>query len=216
MLDIHVPRSSEHNMTNASRLVTGLTNLYSFDQIAGWDSSATAEVASIQVTLSSLEPKQQALSRALEQEKRDHQAKSFFVRLFANRQERTRLLGEQTRLANEKAQLELFLSQLETAIDFTPNSADDLAEMLREFKQRKKELQSEKKALDAQMASIRVEARQRTVDTIPGKYGTWDRRNIRLQKEAALQPHESDKAAVVRQIVYLDRMITWLERFKSN
>ena len=87
--------------------------------------------------------------------------------------------------------------------------------MLTEFRQRRKELQIEKRSLDSQMTGIRVEARRKTAYTDPGKSGTWSRRQIRLEKEAALGPHETEKAGVVRQIVYLDRLITWLERFKS-
>jgi hypothetical protein len=64
------------------------------------------------------------------------------------------------------------------------------------------------------MTAIRVEARQQTAVATPGKYGKWDRRQIRLNKEAALQPHENEKAAFDRQIIKLDRIMAWLERFK--
>ncbi len=214
MIDIHVPASREHNTANASQLVTDLANLRSFEEIAEWDKRATVEVENIRATLRAIKSKQQGLFQALEQEKREHEAKSFLVRLFAGRQERMRLLAEQPRLAKEKAQIEGLVDQFEAAIDFTPDSPDDLKELIKECKQRKKELLTEKKAVYAQMASIRVEARQKTVDTIPGKYGKWNRRQIRLEKESALQPHENEKAAIERQIIKLDRVIIWLERFK--
>jgi hypothetical protein len=85
--------------------------------------------------------------------------------------------------------------------------------LLEECKQQKKELQTEKKAVNAQMSSIRVEARQQTANTNYGKYGKGDRLRIRLNKEAALKPQESQKTGIERQITNLDQLIVWLERF---
>lgn len=215
MLEIQVPASREHDMAHANELLMALGDLYTFEQIAVWDKNATAEAERIQGTLAEIQGKQQALSQAIQQEQRDHAAKGFLSRLFASRQERKRFLDELARLAKESARLQSFLSEFQTTIDFTPNSPADLKDMLTEFKQRRKELQIEKRGLDSQMAGIRVEARRKTTYTDPGKPGAWSRRQIRLEKEAALGPHETEKAGLLRQIVYLDRMIAWLERFKS-
>ena len=124
------------------------------------------------------------------------------------------MLAEQIRLAKEQEQIENLIDQFENAIDFTPDSLNDLKELIKECKIRKKELQIDKKSINTQMASIRVDARQQTTNTISGKYGTWDRRKIRLNKESSLRPHESEKAAIERQIIKLDQIIIWLERLK--
>jgi chromosome segregation ATPase len=214
MIDIQIPKSKEYDTAHASLLATTLKNLRSFDEIAEWDKKATAEIDIMRSILKTIEDKQQRIVRSLEQEKQEHATKSFLARLFASRKEQKQLLAEQSLLTKEKVQIEGLIDQFESAIDFTPDSPNDLKELIKECKQRKKELQTEKKAVSAQMASIRVEARQRTADSIPGKYGKWDRRQIRLNKESALGPHESEKAGIERQIIKLDQIIVWLERFK--
>jgi chromosome segregation ATPase len=189
MIDIQIPKSKEYDTAHASLLATTLKNLRSFDEIAEWDKKATAEIDIMRSILKTIEDKQQRIVRSLEQEKQEHATKSFLARLFASRKEQKQLLAEQSLLTKEKVQIEGLIDQFESAIDFTPDSPNDLKELIKECKQRKKELQTEKKAVSAQMASIRVEARQRTADSIPGKYGKWDRRQIRLNKESALVLH---------------------------
>ena len=214
MIDIQVPALKEYNATNANSLATEIKNLRNLDEIAEWDKKATAEIEIMRSSLRAIEGKQQNITQSLALEKQEHEAKPFLSKLFDGRKEQKRLLAEQTRLASESTKIENLIDQFETAIDFTPDSPDDLKELIKECKQRKKELQTEKKAVSAQMTSIRVEARQRNANTISGKYGKWDRRSIQLNKESALKPHESEKASIERQIIQLDRIIVWLERFK--
>jgi chromosome segregation ATPase len=204
----------EYNTANAGLLATEIGNLRTFDQIAEWDKKATAEIEAMRSISGTVEGKLQNIALALAQEKQAHESKSFFARLFDGRNEQKRLLVEQARLTRERTQIENLIDQFEAAIDFTPNSMDDLKELIKECKRRKKELQTEKKAISTQMTSIRVEARQQTASTVSGKYGSWDRRQIRLNKEAALRPHETQKAAIERQIIKLDQIVIWLERFK--
>ena len=214
MIDIQVPALKEYNTANARLLATEIKNLRTFDEIAEWDKKATAEIEAMRSMLRTIESKLQNFIQALALEKQEHESKSFLAKIFDGRKEQKRLLAEQARFARENAQIENLIDQFETAIDFTPDSLDDLKELIKECKQNKKELQTEKKAVHAQMASIRVDARQRATSTISGKYGKWDRRQIQLNKESALQPHESEKAAIERQIIKLDQIIVWLERFK--
>ena len=213
MIDIHIPASLEYNTANASLLATALKNLQHFDEIDGWNKKAMAEVEVMHSILRAIEEKQQKPSRMLSQEQQEHEAKPFLAKLLDGRKEQKRWLAEQSRLAREKAQIENLIDQFESAIDFTPDSPDELKELLEECKQQKLELQTEKKAVNAQMSSIRVEARQQTANTNYGKYGKGDRRRIRLNKESALRPQESQKTAIERQITKLDQMIIWLERF---
>ncbi len=214
MIDIEVPLLKEHDTSNVRQLVSDLKGLHNFDDIAQWDKRTTDEIDHIRSTIRSVEAKQQQVNQNIEQARRNHLAKPFLARLFSSRQEEKQLATEQVRLTREKSLLEELADQLEAAIDFTPDSPDDLKELIKECRQRKKELQAEKKAVSAQMTAIRVDARQKTATTASGKYGKWDRRRIRLDKEAALGPREDQKAALERQIVNLDRTVAWLERFK--
>jgi chromosome segregation ATPase len=214
MIDIHIPASLEYDTANASLLATMLKNMHSLAEIAGWNKKATAEIKSMHSILLAIEEKQQKVTRFLSQEQQEHEAKTFLPRLFGGRKEQKRWLAERSRLAREKAHIESLIDQFESVIDFTPDSLDELKDLIEECKGQKLELQTEKKAVNAQMSSIRVEARQQTANTNYGNYGKGDRRRIRLNKESALGPQESQKKAIERQIKELDQRITWLERFE--
>jgi chromosome segregation ATPase len=213
MIDIHIPTSLEYNTANARLLATAIKKLCSFNEIDAWDKKATAEIEILHSVLKAIEGKQQTVVQVISQEQQEHKAKSFLPKLFDGRKEEKRWLAEKSRLAREKAQIEKAIDQFESAVDFMPDSLDDLKELLEECKQQKKELLTEKKAVNAQMSSIRVEARQQTANTNYGNYGKGDRRRIRLNKDAALRPQDSQKKTIGRQITELDQIIIWLERF---
>ena len=213
MIDIHIPASLEYDTTNARLLATAIKNLRSFDEIAKWDKKVMAEVEALHSILKAIEGKQQTAIQVISQEQQEYKAKSFLTKLFDRRKEQKRWLAEQSRLAREKAQIENVIDQFESAIDFMPDSLDDLKELLEQCKQQKKELLTEKEAVDAQMASVRVEAKQQTANTNYGKYGKGDRRRIRLNKDALLRPQHDQKTAIEGQITELDQIIVWLERF---
>jgi chromosome segregation ATPase len=214
MIDIHIPVSLEYNTANASLLATALKNLHSFDEIAEWNKKAMAEEEVMHSILRAIEEKQQTAVQGLSLAQQEHKAKSFINKLFDASKEQKRWLAEQSRLAREKAQIENLIDQFESAIDFLPDTFDDLKELINKCKQQKEDLLTEKKAVNAQMSSIRVDAKQQTANTNYGKYGKGDRRRIRLNKDSALRPQESQKKAIERQIIQLDQIIIWLERFE--
>ena len=214
MIDIHIPASLEYDTANASRLATAIKNMRSFEEITEWNNKAKAEVKVMHTILSKIEEKQQKVTSILSEEQQEHEAKAFFSKLFGYRKEQKQWLVEQSRLAREKAHIESLIEQFESVIHFTPNSPDELKELIEECKKQKIELLTEKKAVNAQISSIRADARQQTANTNYGNYGKGDRRRIRLNKESALRPAESQKTAIKRQVTELDQIITWLERFK--
>ena len=213
MINIHIPASLEYKTANASGLATAITNLRSFDEIAEWDKKAIVEVEALHSILKAIEGKQQTAIQAISLELQEHKAKSFLTKLFDRRKEQKRWLAEQSRLAREKAQIENVIDQFESVIDFMPVSLDELKKLLEQCKQQKKELLTEKEAVNAQMASVRVEAKQQTANTNYGKCGKGDRRRIRLNKDAALRPQDNQKKDIERQVTELDQTIVWLERF---
>jgi chromosome segregation ATPase len=213
MIDIHIPASLEYNTANANLLASAIKNLRSFDEIAEWDKKAMAEVEALHSILKSIEGKQQTAIQVISREQQEHEAKSFLTKIIDRRKEQKRWLAEQARLAREKAQIENVIDQFKSAIDFMPDSLDELRKLLEECKQQKEELLTEKKAVNVQMSSIRVDAKQQTANTNYGNYGKGDRRRIRLNKDAALRPQESQKTAIERQIKELDQIIIWLEKF---
>ena len=214
MINIHVPASIEYNTTNARLLATALKNLHGFDEIAEWNKKATVEIEAMHPILKAIEEKQQKVTGILSQEQQEHETKPFLNKLFGGRKEQKRWLAEQSRLAREKAHIESLIDQFKSVIDFMPGSLDEIKGLIEECKHQKSELLAEKKAVNTQMSSIRTEARQQTANTSYGEYGKGDRRRIRLNKESALRPQESQKSAIGRQINELDQTINWLERFQ--
>jgi chromosome segregation ATPase len=214
MIDIHIPASIEYNTTNASLLAIALKNLHGFDEIAGWNKKAVAEVQVMHAIVSAITEKQQKVTGTLSQEEQDHETKPFLSKLLDGRREQKRWLSEQARLAREKAHIENLIDQFESVVDFMPGSPDEIKGLIEECKQQKSELQTEKKAVNAQMSSIRVDAKQQTANTNYGNYGKGDRRRIRLNAESALRPQESQKSTIGRLITELDHTIDWLERFQ--
>jgi len=214
MIDIHIPASLEYNTANSSLLATELKKLDSIDGVAEWNKKATAEVAALYTILETIAGKQEKVRQVLFQDQQEHKAKPFFKKIFDLRKEQKRWLAEQSRLAREKAHIEALIKQFESAIAFMPENLDDVKVMIKECKQQKEELLTEKKAVNDQISSIRVEARQQTANTNYGNYGKGDRRRIRLNKESALRPQESQKAAIERQVKELGQVIIWLERFE--
>jgi peptidoglycan hydrolase CwlO-like protein len=214
MIDIHIPASFEYDTATASLLATTLKNLHGLDEMEEWNKKAMAEVEVMHSILSAIEEKQQKVTGFLSQEKQDHETISFFFKIFGGRKEHKQWLVEQSRLAREKAHIETLIDQFESVVDFLPGSLDEIKALIEECKQQKSELLTEKKAVNTQMSSIREEARQQTANTNYGNYGKGDRRRIRLNKELALRPQESQKSAIGRLITELDQTINWLERFQ--
>ena len=214
MIEIHVPALLEYNTTNASLLATELKKTHDIAGCAEWNKKTLAEVESLRSILKRIEEKQEKASQVLTQEQQEHAAKPFFARLLDVRKEQKRWLAEQSRLAREKGLIEALIGQFESAIAFLPKSLDDAAALLEKSKQQKDELLAEKKAVNDQMFSIRMEARQQTANTNYGNYGKGDRRRIRLNKESALRPPETQRTAIERQVRELDQVINWLEKFE--
>jgi len=214
MFDIHIPASLEYDTANASLLVTELKKLHNLAGVAEWNKKATAEVQALHSILRPIEEKQAKVTQMLHQDQQEHAAKPFFAKLIDLRKEQKHWLAEQARLGREKAHIEALIERFESAIAFMPESADDLQALIKESKQQKEELLTERKSVNRQISSIRVEARQQTANTNYGNTGKGDRRRIRMNKESALRPQESQKEAIERQVRELDQTIDWLEKFE--
>ena len=101
--------------------------------------------------------------------------------------------------------------------------------MLRQLKVVKKELALRKREANEAMRQMRTQARQRTAlvhGTLPTlddigmsalcglSTHRWRKIGIRLEKEAAVAPHETIRAQLERQILVVERAIQWVEKFK--
>ncbi len=214
MLEIEIPKLRYYDLDQVEQLATDLRNLRSFSEVLEWGKRAKEEISKIRSAIEGLDNNNQKTRVEINETKKAHQAKPFLSKVFASREEEKRLNALSNSLTKEITQLQTLADQLRSAIDFAPTSSKDLKELLKECRVRKKGLQTEKKALDIKMKEIRAEARQLSAKTTTGKYGRDARRRIRLKKEAVLRPYEDKKAALDHQVLNLDRITAWLERFK--
>jgi hypothetical protein len=213
MFEISIPQIIGFNHSMISELAQSILSLRSIDEVKEWDKKASSEIEKLLIHVHNIEVKQQLLSTAIIEEKQKHESKSFFAKLFDSQEKKKLLVEKHNQMGISKKMLIKTIDDLTNAIAFTPDSPEDVKDLIKECRNTKKELRIQKKTVNSQMTSIRVEARQKSSQTIYGKYGKWDRRMIQLNKEAALQPHENEKTALERQIIKLDQMELWLERF---
>ena len=213
MFEISIPNIVGFNTTKVADLAHSVQTLTSIEEIIEWDKNATAEIEQLKTHVHNIEGKQQQISSTIIVEKQKHEAKPFFSKLLDSEKNKKLLLERHKRLSESRKMIEKTIEDLSNAIAFTPDSVDDVKELIKECRNSKKELKIQKKTINSAMSTIRVEARQRSVNTLYGKYGKWDRRMIQLNKESALQPQETKKTAIERQIIKLDQLELWLERF---
>jgi hypothetical protein len=136
--------------------------------------------------------------------------------------EKSNLLALCSKLATTIERLDKTREALELAIDFTPNTPQEAKELIKDLKLMKKELALEKKEVALEMKAVSVEARQRNAKIGTSYYQSSTTRRmdrssrirLRLQKEAALFPHENQKMLIDRQILDIDKNILWIEKLR--
>jgi Mg2+ and Co2+ transporter CorA len=217
-----VPSFAPYDSAAAEALLTELRTLTTFEQVVDWDRRAALVVEHIQAYLADLDSIERNVN-AIERQALDEHNQRFFLRRLAGPSPAVASARKwKTQAAAGQEAATVFSDRLQAGIDQTPNSRDDQAEMVRALKLTKKELALQKREAGEALRQIRVEARQKSseIDTglgsvLMGASGRRDQRiSLRLEKEAAAKPHESVKALIERQILAIDRIIQWVERFK--
>lgn len=205
---------------NFRELMVEMKTLSSYEGVASWDSRASSELELMIRVATDLENRISAERAALKQAEQEFLSRPYLSRLFGNRDAETQIQARINKYQGYIAVLRQRAPELQEAVDFTPNSPEEKKLLLQELRVRKKELQLQKRELAATMKSIRASARQKSSEAgllfgvfYDPKAAAHQRRNIRYNKEAALRPHESEKDAVERQILQVDRDIVWAERF---
>lgn len=203
------------------QLMGQFNQIASFAAIGQWDHEATAEVERIEQVINQLDGEITQSTQTVKREQDAHAALPFWRRWFHNQKELLDAQQHVNKCQSLRKQLDELAAKLQDTIDFTPNSADDKKQLLVELRQRKKALQLEKREVASEMKAIRVEARQKSANIGPSYGSRWvgaanasSRREIRLEKENALRPNETRKAAIERQLLAIDRRLAWLENIK--
>jgi hypothetical protein len=211
-----------YSLDQAQYLLGEFNSLAGFADAKAWDAAAEGEAARLQQQLAVLDDYELRLSTLEHRSEAEHQGKGFFSKLFSSPEHRDSIASARARVANTRPRLDALAKELESNTDRTPDSPEEQKAMLKDLKLLKKELNQHKKELNAEMRDIRTAARQASAKIGAG----WDlvfstptsrrieRMSLRLNKETALAPHEDRKALLERQILFIDRTILWVERFK--
>lgn len=220
-----------YSTSQAKALAARLDDIQSYADVEAWDKEAEEEVSRCRDVESKIDLASAELAQE-HQKLRDSELRSaeeslrslgFFGRLTKGKPAKTRIAEVKERLdqlSDRREQYTLIASnlrtlaeKLEAAVTFTPDSPDDYKALVKQVRQEKKDLQLEKREVNAEMREIRTDARQKAAQTYRGQRA--ERRIIRLRKEMELRPHESRKAALDRQILAFDKLLSWLDRFKG-
>jgi small-conductance mechanosensitive channel len=179
-------------------------------------------VAAIQAYVATVKPYEEELHRLSRESKEQHAQKSILKRLLTSPSHVSEIHNLLRGTEKHVSYLLSLCEQLQAGADKTPTSVEEQREMLKELKHMKKEIAQEKRELNDAMRQIRLDARH-----AGAKVGTGmglllsnptsrrlDRMSIRLNKEAALAPHEDAKAGIERRGLAIERAILWVERFR--
>ena len=217
-----VPSFTPYDSAGAEALLTELPTLTTFEQVADWDRRAALVLEHIQAYLADLDSIERDVNAIERQAVDDHSQRFFLRRLTGPPPAVAAARKWKTEAAAGQEAATLLADRLQAGIDQTPNCRDDQAEMVRALKLAKKELALQKREAGEALCQIRVDARQKSAQIDTGLGGVlmgasgrrYQRITLRLEKEAAAKPHESVKALIERQILAMDRIIQWVERFK--
>jgi hypothetical protein len=217
-----LPPINHHSPSVAENLLSELDHLRTFSDVATWDLKAERHLAELDAALAAITDAEAQVDAAERVGLEEASQRSFLRRMMGPPAEVRAAREWKARATKERERLTDLSDRLQAAIDKTPNSREEQAEMLRELKLAKKELGIQKREAGEALRQIRVDARQQSAkigatlgSALVGARGRrYQRMGIRLQKEAAVKPHETVKAHIERQILVIDRAIHWIERFK--
>jgi hypothetical protein len=205
-----------------NKLMSELQTISTFAQVKVWDERAQAELLRIIQVIQELDSAIVWQSLASKERQTIHAEKSFLSRALSSKKDEDEIDALIRKYKGYKETLQSMAKRLQESIDFTPNSAEEQQPLVNELRQRKKELQSSRRQVIADMQAIRTEARQESAQVGTTWLGFYNpelaarkRRQIRYQKEAALQPHEDEKAAIDRQLIQIEKDIQWAQRFTT-
>lgn len=211
----------KYDHSDLTRLLARFESLRTFEEVAVWDGLAEAEMDRITAFIDGVEQELRSLAARRDELQRAHEAKGFFVRLFASRAPIAQLDERSSNLRAELLRCSATADDLQERIDMTPDNSREQKALLKELRAQKKELGVQRREVTSGMQEIRAEARDAIANATPGLFRSRQqsaemRRRIRQQKEQLLGPQEDAKASIDRQLRALERRIIWVERFGSD
>ncbi|MBX3231998.1 MAG: hypothetical protein KIT84_20220 [Labilithrix sp.] len=197
-------------------LIAHVQSVNSFAAVAAWDRDANAFASYVKGFLAAVPNIEYQIGVVEQHARHAHASRGFFEKTFGSPPMTAEIQAMRQQLRVAVVALTGIVEQLESLIDQTPDNPEEKKALLADLKALKKELSQEKKELSLAMREVRANAR-RAGANVGGFFSTprsrrYERMQIRFNKEAALQPHEDEKAAIERRIMSVERLILWVER----
>lgn len=214
---VMLPGDADAFRDQGQRLLREFDSLASFQDVERWDSAAGSlldRIAAFGEESEGLGAKAEAALTKYDAETTDDPSQKRRVA-----QKTRQVAAEAKRQADS---VESLCDELEERVELTPNSKEEQRTMLRELRAERKDLTFRKREAKAAATEVRRQAR---VASANAKGSVWfghsqnrrliaaERRDIRRAKERLVGPHESEAAAIDRQLLALDRRIAWVQRF---
>ncbi len=209
-----LPAFSPPDARIGEALIAHVQSINSFAAVAAWDRDANAYVSHVKSFLAAVPSIEHQISLVEQHANHHHAQRGFFERTFSSHPVAPQIRAMRQQLQAAVATLPAIVEQLEALIDQTPDTPQEKKVLLTDLKALKKELAQEKKALNLAMREVRTNARRASARAYNGIFisARVQRMGIRLDREAALKPHEDEKSAIERRIMSVERMILWVER----
>ncbi len=208
---------------NADELTHRFEGLNEFHEAARWDADALAAIRLFERYKADLQSHISAEEQASHEAAAARSALPFHKRLVASRSAEKEHASNIAKANEGVSSVETVIAHLYELIDRTPSSKAEQKDMLSELRLFKKELATEKRSVNEAMRQVRTKARQDTASWtgihgrgLVGSVARVERMQIRHQKEAALAPHESTKAAIERRLIETEMRINWVSKFRGE
>ena len=197
-------------------LLHRFNSLKTFADVQEWDAEAKTHTDTILVCIPDIESDVARFRRELENHRSSLSRFRKLVPWDKTATQLQRSIQEADELISNCYEI---VSDVQSRIDKTPNDKEEQKLLIKELRLRKKELQLEKKQVNSQLRNIREDASVQYASAASGftrlmGLTAAQRRDIRLNKEAALSPHKSERNFIERKISALDRQILWAESIK--
>ncbi len=213
--------SPDAEIRRCRELSESLQTLSTYSGAREWRKRVSEEVSALPVTLRFLDQLVAAAGRYLDEEKHKFQQQSFLKRTFGSHDSEEAAAHRISDLRIQGGVLAKLVKEMEQKVDLVPDSQSKRDSLLKELRHHMKELKAKKKEATVAATEIRREARVASDGAGKTWLGFYDpslaadqRRGIRHAKEDALRPYEDTKETIERQLIALEKHVTWLENFE--
>jgi|JI10StandDraft_1071094.scaffolds.fasta_scaffold280093_1 chromosome segregation ATPase len=210
------------SLTEIQGFVKTVNNINSIEGVKAWDTKASEYANVIADAVNEIDRQINEIETKRKQ-KTDEVAKTpFFKKLFLSNKELINYDSDIKKNQSIKANLLELKETLESWIERTPDSLEEAKQMIKELSLIKKELTTKKKEMTSAIKEKNISVRQNNANLsnqvlfVNSKLRQIQRIGIRMEKEAALKPLESQKALIEHQIIDIEKCINWIERIMLN